>query len=99
MGPLFWNPVVDQVLKEVSSVSRFIAFADDFLLLQAARLRSTFEIRMNKALRAFSDACVKRNPRVATNKAEAVLFGKASSLGRQHIFRVVSEKVKIKVST
>lgn len=53
------------------------------------------EERVNNTQGVFSSACNKRNLTVATNKTEAVLFGKASMLGRLPIFKVATEKVKI----
>lgn len=61
LGPLFWNLVADQILKEINQVSKFIAFADDFLLMKSTTSRRQLEVRVNRALGAFKVACSRRN--------------------------------------
>lgn len=94
-GPLFWNVVADQVLKEVTAVSDFVAFVDDFLLLEAAKSRREPKAKLNRSLLAFTQACSNRGLKVATDKTEAVFFGNASSLGRKPIFKIVRDTIKI----
>lgn len=50
LGLLFWKLVADNILKSMSPPGTFIAYDDDFLLLEAANSRRQLESKVNCAL-------------------------------------------------
>lgn len=80
LGLLFWTLIADQTLKRISHLVTFIAFADDFLLLAAAKSRRELEGSVNGALEGFVKVSKDYGLQVSVDKTEAVLFGK----GRKH---------------
>lgn len=76
-------------------MSNVIPFADDFLLLAAAKSRRTFESSVNGALRGFVDTSNDYRLEVSVVKTEAVLFGRGRKLARKPSFRIGKGSVKI----
>lgn len=95
LGPLFWTLIADQILKKVSLRGDFVAFADDFLLLAAAKSRRSLEDTVNVALESFIEVSGEYKLEVSVEKSEAVLFGKGRKLVRKPIFKIGEGTVKI----
>lgn len=67
------------MLKEITKDSRYVAFADDFLLLTAAssRSRAKLDRTVNNSLENFVEACRSNGLKVSADETEAAIFGKA----------------------
>lgn len=76
----------------------FIAFADDFLLLAAAKSRRALEESVNAALRGFIEISSSYNLEVSTGMSEAVLFGRGRRLARRPSFEIGNDIVRIRTT-
>lgn len=78
--------------------SNYVAFADDFLLLESVHSRREIGQSVYRSLEKFVEVCREKELKLSVDKMEAVMFGKARKLRRKPTFKIGNENIKLEKS-